>query len=144
MINNIQSVDLKMAKTFADGSYTAWRPSSFETFQAITLQTRVAAHRRQSAGDSKQTTHPDFDPNRLLQRKVQDEGLSIDPTDHISLAALDGEGAHRHAKPAEFRKGDIVQVDFAMCIIPSRGKRSHQLKLVLRRMLLLRSRFTYV
>lgn len=89
-----------------------------------------------------------FDPSGYLAQKLIKSGFTFDPEDEIMLAKRKDDGTLAHAHPNSFETGDVVEAQFAMCVIPIKATDNHgrgvRLKLILRRMTQLVARDKYV
>lgn len=128
----------------SDNQYTKWLPAlTLAGEKCFTCATRVCTPRGENDQGPVPLTDECFDSERRMYWEIVHKGLTVDPRDFIRLFTEVREGDLRIAHPREFRSGDIVEVDLTPVLIPTPSNK-YRMKLVLRQMVLLKSRFDYV
>ena len=146
LINALHTLDSSFQENFRTSPYERWIPVKTDSYDGIKLQTRLCRKPDPNTDEEPPPVLPaGFDPKGFLLDTLINHHMTIDPLDIIELAKLK-DGNMLLAEPSDFNKGDIVEADFAICIVP-RGKdasRKSHMKLVLRRMTQLKRREDYV
>lgn len=139
-----KAIDYQLRTQIGELHTEAWKPSKVDGFFALTLQTKVVvAKRKGDKGDEK--IDKKFDPHGFLKDAIsRDRRLKPSP-DRINLAKADENSNELFdADPDDFSIGDIVEADIALVYLLNRDNRKFRIKPVLRRMIQLASKSSYV
>lgn len=142
-INGIRTVDEMLSKEYEEGSYDCWNSLSLGGFECVEARTRILSPGKVEGG-SQVFPSIEFDPNGVLRKLIESGKFRYAPDNRVHLARETRAGKLVHARPYNFRVGDLIEMDVSFIGIRVRDTGRHRMKVVLRRMKQIREQSFFV
>ncbi|KAH8109337.1 hypothetical protein DFH11DRAFT_1548302 [Phellopilus nigrolimitatus] len=128
----LAKLDMKpVVKEFADDKWQSWTPMTFEGHRSFAASNRMLTPIWQCRNAESMPLPPAFDPRGVLSDLVDKGEGKFLPDNEIKLYENIG-GRYKKVAPTRFRLGDIVESQISFVAIPSKDKKQHKMKIVLR------------